>query len=284
MTSIRPLQTSDLRARKITGRHQISADGKHLIDGVAFGRPFLRKTDRPAIRIPPRKRRRLTYDEEEDVNGVEPANDRQIVVRAGFDNTDGATASGASDDDEDSAPDDEEDEDLGAELKNLQGDVSVGLDGDNSVTVSGSHGRPTRITRSRKSPKGLGLLQLLDDNGRPFAGQYRNPLLDKYGGDEPFHKQPALKVRLRHAHGYSQRGVQDSSASPERINRRGSTGSNKSVRFEDEEPATPATVREFEDSEDVYDSDFEPPEVDESDKENAEPRIEDTDNSTVGIP
>ncbi|KAI9758708.1 MAG: hypothetical protein M4579_002883 [Chaenotheca gracillima] len=62
---IRPLSTTDLRARKFSGRHQISYDGKHLIDGVAFGRPLLRQSaNRPAISIAPRKRRRLTYDEE----------------------------------------------------------------------------------------------------------------------------------------------------------------------------------------------------------------------------
>lgn len=59
VVTIRPLQTSDLKIRKIGGRHQISADGKHLFDGVAFGRPYLRKTARPVFRIPPRKRRKL---------------------------------------------------------------------------------------------------------------------------------------------------------------------------------------------------------------------------------
>lgn len=57
--------------RRITGRHQISSDGKHLIDGVAFGRPLLKRpVNRPAIEIPPRKRRRITFEpfeeEEED--------------------------------------------------------------------------------------------------------------------------------------------------------------------------------------------------------------------------
>ena len=148
----------------------------------------------------------------------------------------------------------------------------------------------TRTTRARKPPKGLGLLQLLDDNGRPFAGQYQNPLLDMYGRDEPSHRQPALKVRKRSPATLTQRarktihnGTQESSASPERVSRRSSTGSNKSVRFEDEEPATPATVREFEDSDEADDSDFELAEVDESDKENAEPQAEDIDTSTVSI-
>lgn len=59
---IRALQTSDLRARRLSGRHQISVDGRHLIDGVPFGRSFLKRStsSRPAIVIPPRKRRRTT--------------------------------------------------------------------------------------------------------------------------------------------------------------------------------------------------------------------------------
>ncbi|EAW10912.1 uncharacterized protein ACLA_065460 [Aspergillus clavatus NRRL 1] len=57
---IRALQVADLRARRLSGRHQISIDGKHLIDGVPFGRPFLKRqsSSRPAISIPPRKKRR----------------------------------------------------------------------------------------------------------------------------------------------------------------------------------------------------------------------------------
>ncbi|PGH14569.1 hypothetical protein AJ80_05889 [Polytolypa hystricis UAMH7299] len=60
---IRALQINDLMARRLTGRHQISADGKHLIDGVPFGRPYFRRsvTSRPPITIPPRKKRRLNF-------------------------------------------------------------------------------------------------------------------------------------------------------------------------------------------------------------------------------
>lgn len=39
-----------------------------MIDGVAFGRPFLRHTDRPPIRIPSIKRPRLVYDDVDDLN------------------------------------------------------------------------------------------------------------------------------------------------------------------------------------------------------------------------
>ena len=56
----------------MSGRHQISADGKHLVDGVAFGRPRLKTPrDRPAVDIPPLKRRRITYESEDD-NEEEP--------------------------------------------------------------------------------------------------------------------------------------------------------------------------------------------------------------------
>ncbi|KAL2824775.1 hypothetical protein BDW59DRAFT_82495 [Aspergillus cavernicola] len=73
---IRALQISDLRVRRLSGRHQIASDGKHLIDGVPFGKPFLKRptSSRPAIMIPPRKKRRTalalwgsgsTYEEED---------------------------------------------------------------------------------------------------------------------------------------------------------------------------------------------------------------------------
>ncbi|KAF2627690.1 hypothetical protein BU25DRAFT_341400 [Macroventuria anomochaeta] len=65
--SIRPLMRAEVRARTLMGRHQISDGGQHLVDGVPFGRPHLRQPNRPAVRIPPRKRQRLEEitDEEE---------------------------------------------------------------------------------------------------------------------------------------------------------------------------------------------------------------------------
>lgn len=50
---------AEVRARMLTGRHQINDGGQHLVDGVPFGRPYLRQPNRPAVRIPPRKRQRL---------------------------------------------------------------------------------------------------------------------------------------------------------------------------------------------------------------------------------
>lgn len=93
------------------------------MDGLAFGRPLLRRpADRPSIDIPPRKRRRVTYDEDEDDNegfltlkdreslekedGESNEDDnRQLVLHAEFEDED-------SEDDDDFAPsEDDEDED-----------------------------------------------------------------------------------------------------------------------------------------------------------------------------
>lgn len=260
---------------------------------MAFGRQFLRVVDRPAIRIPPRKRRRLTYgDEEEDLNEHDRVNDRQIVVRAGFDDADQAMAGDGSDDeDEDFAPDDEEYEDLYEELNDLQKDsnavdVHEGEDG----KVRDVQDKHKAKAWSRRAAKGLGLLALVDENGRPFPGEYENPLLDKYNKDEPTPRVPALRVSKRRSakvarpNGeHASCGAHDSSASSARISRRSSTGSNKSVRFDDAEIETPATVRDFEGSDEDDDSDFNDAGVNESDKENAEPRADESNTSDVSM-
>ncbi|KAF2277759.1 uncharacterized protein EI97DRAFT_465889 [Westerdykella ornata] len=63
---IRALSTNDIRARRLSGRYQISESGQHLVDGIPFGRPLLRWPRRPQIQIPPRKRPRM-LDDPEDV-------------------------------------------------------------------------------------------------------------------------------------------------------------------------------------------------------------------------
>ena len=63
--TVKPLQWVDVRARTITGRNQISPDGRHMMDGVPFGRNMLTKPKRPDLVIPPRKRRRISQEESE---------------------------------------------------------------------------------------------------------------------------------------------------------------------------------------------------------------------------
>ncbi|KAK8211422.1 hypothetical protein M8818_003389 [Zalaria obscura] len=61
--SILPLESTDRKARRQAGRHQITADGRHLIDGVPFGRRLMVKIQRPPVYIPPLKRRRSEIEE-----------------------------------------------------------------------------------------------------------------------------------------------------------------------------------------------------------------------------
>lgn len=61
--TIRPLQYVDVRARTLTGRDQITRDGRHLLDGVPFGRPALKGPVRPEVNIPARKRKRNELEE-----------------------------------------------------------------------------------------------------------------------------------------------------------------------------------------------------------------------------
>ena len=288
ISSIRALQTSDLRIRKFSGRHQISSDGKHLIDGVAFGRPFLRRADRPAVRIPPRKRRRITYDEENEVDVEGQINDRQIEWRPGFDDSTEATAGDGSDNDEDFVLDEEGVGELGQELEGLQNDLH-GSTAEDTTVSDWNTGRPRRSNRLKSSPKGLGLLPLLDDNGQKFPGLYSNPLLDIYSRDDPPETTQSLKIGKRRkkksvgGRNKAKDATQDASANPEQLRRRDSTSSNKSVRFEDEAPATPATIQEAQDFDDTDDEDFEPAGFDESDKENAEPRKVPRESSIVSL-
>ena len=289
--SIRPLQTTDLRVRRISGRHQISADGKHLIDGIAFGRPFLRKAGRPTLRIPPRKQRRVTYDGPDYVDNIEGGGDGQLVIRNGLNNGYGPMAQEDSDDLSELFPTDEYEEDWDAELEGLQDDMQVGAkEGANIAADNDGAGALRNSTRrSRTSATGLGLLQLLDENGRPFVGEYHNPLLDEFEQDVLPSSRPTNKRRNRSATSLQQgalkgarRGYDNDSANlasmsgQKSISRRNSACSNKSVRFDDAESATPATILESQGSDEEDDEDFAPDDVDESDKENAEPVLNDT--------
>lgn len=134
--------TEDRKKRLLGGRHQVSIDGKHLIDGVAFGRPR-HKTPRgrPPIDIPPLKRRRITYDDEEEEEEGEDDEDYEpmLLTEHGEDTDDplevGVTA--AFDDDEDEEGDfdlhdeeaqneveDMDDSGIEDELRDLRRDIS----------------------------------------------------------------------------------------------------------------------------------------------------------------
>lgn len=134
---IKPLQFAEVRARVVTGRNQITGDGRHLVDGVPFGRPMVRGVTRPYLRIAPRKTRQTVYDavdelEEEEcersIASGEMLFDPSLanaMVRVEEEEDD--------EDDEDftSLPDLDEDEDLG-----LLDDIDAELDGPSSSDSS----------------------------------------------------------------------------------------------------------------------------------------------------
>lgn len=296
------MQTSDLRFRKVSGRHQISADGKHLIDGVAFGRPFLRRAERPPIRIPPRKRRRLTYDECNDENVDEYAHSRRVMpYDEDFTEED-------SEDDDYSAVGDEKD-DLSIELEDLRNDIYndtnreteiATQDNERMLDLSRIEEVPPRSQKSRKPRRGLGLkgtamLKLLDENGRPYPREYCNPLLDFYDQAEPVQKADGSAIMQPNRKRKSPRNRKTNLDAevfvdtPGRLSRRSSSASVKGVRFENIDINTPVTIREFEDSDQSNDGDFEPDgnmdiDTNGSDKENSQPQLEVDEQTLVSVP
>ncbi|KAI9880804.1 MAG: hypothetical protein M1830_000240 [Pleopsidium flavum] len=299
--SIRPLQTYDLRSRKLSGRHQISYDGKHLIDGVAFGRPFLRLTDRPAISIPPRKRRRLMHGDDGADSTGGAVSDGQVVLRADFFNTD--EDKDDSEQDEQFVHEDDDETALADELRDLQRE-SDNMLGVNDHQNSQSPNRAMhllesgksqgRLTRSRQGVHELQLddgkiLKLIDEHGRPYPGEYRNALLDYYTQDHVASETtpgPTSKRRKRVARALNvtPKVVSSITHASKGSNRRSSTDSVKSVRFE--EPGYDAsgaslTVEEDESNDEDFRPDGPIDSDEESDKENFEPRDPLSDSSTV---
>lgn len=114
---IRCLGTEDLRSRRLGGRHQISADGRHLIDGVAFGRQWLRKAGRPGINIPPRKRRRLEIEGDDEELDEESTTLLEQLKELGYSN-------------EDLDEDEEDDEDFVADVDGEEPDEASDEDED----------------------------------------------------------------------------------------------------------------------------------------------------------
>ena len=266
--------------RKISGRHQISEDGKHLIDGVAFGRPFLRKASRPAVRIPPRKRPRITYDEDNGDEFEDARSGREVVVRADFENADETGSSQGEEEDEDDDFEPEDEDALTDELRDLEEDQFRSEDASQATAGTGRSSR-RRALRPRQ-PQGLGLLEYFDKDGEALLSPYENPLLDKYYHDDPQQSLLPPKVPKRgQPHGDQSskpdmRGsLRNSSTSPEPAERRSSAGSNKSVRFKETQEDTPVTILASDSSDsdfdDEDDDDFEPDGSLTSDKENEPP-------------
>ncbi|KAL9579297.1 MAG: hypothetical protein Q9212_005193, partial [Teloschistes hypoglaucus] len=255
-------------------------------NGVAFGRPFLRRAERPSIRIPPRKRRRLTYDEVSDDEGL--VHQQQLVVRNDSDNEDESDADSDSDYIESEATEAANGNNHDVELVEILADSDAAQGpSPNPAAIESSHPDPPR-RRSSRRVNGLGLRAsslLVDEDGNPFPGDYDNPLLDFFADDKLFPGQDlAASVRKQRerptatSQRHQNRHPEISDGTRPAETRKKARTEGKTVRFEEAELATPATVHlgAINDPDDSDDLDFElfddeNEEVSESDKENATP-------------
>ncbi|KAI1453560.1 hypothetical protein F4805DRAFT_363882 [Annulohypoxylon moriforme] len=121
---IRALDRDDNRRRRISGRYRISPDGRHLIDGIPFGRRLLKvSSSRPDV-LPPRKRARLAYDQEDpddedddDFPGEEEDTPMLLLTNGEQDNDTGGSSSVRINAEFDDADADAEDDDLDSEAE-----------------------------------------------------------------------------------------------------------------------------------------------------------------------
>lgn len=216
-----------------------------------------------------------------------------MIVHAGFEDDKGSEVDSDYSEDEGLASEDEGD--LGAELDDIRDDQDLpreDMEGDShdeqpGPTTNGISSQQSRITKRRQSrPAGLGLRassSLLDENGNLVSHKSSNRLLQMLEGDElaePESLTPKKRRRLNaDAITHRKNSVRTRKAVGSNDSGRFASVSGKSVRFDESEQPTPATVRlgSSEESEDddnfelVDDADSESDETDESDKENATP-------------
>ncbi|OHE97243.1 hypothetical protein CORC01_07497 [Colletotrichum orchidophilum] len=186
---IRPLLTGDLKRRRLSGRHQISADGKHLVDGLAFGRPWLRAPrDRPAVTLPPRKKARITYtgeDEEDSPSEAEverpmleyestraQEDPSSVQLRTRFYDADLDSNSEEDEEDFEPAAADDDDECMDSENDDIQDELRM-LREDNAAVREGDILEELRNIRDRrastKTASSSRPLETSDDSPVPSA-------------------------------------------------------------------------------------------------------------------
>ena len=188
--------------------------------------------------------------------------------------------------------DGDDSQDLRAELEDItkdQGHVQLFQDRDMSLHEDEVGLTPNVITRSWKRRRGEtqrqqglglqgeGMLQLMDENGRGYPGEYHNPLLEEFYEEE--HLLPRKKARKASQRPQVRQNtdfLQKREKLLEEESRRSSNASLKNVRFDEEQLRTPATLVAADDGKESEDEDFKPDEDSESistesNKENLEP-------------
>lgn len=244
-------------------------------------------------------------EEEEDVDTHMrvPETNRQTFIRT---SPDLGKLDDSSGDDEEFALHAECDESLDAELGDLRDELANGVNGDGlqlleeaerTVHLDGTASISGRLTRSRRRRKqqGLGLqgediLELVDENGRQYPGEYHNPLLEQYYQDQPESQveRGSMDLRVKKSRPKGASGSTQRLLIPEQISRRSSSASMKSVRFQEDVIKTPVTVLEADDDGASDDENFELNESiestsSESNKENVKPGDQARDSSNVGL-
>ncbi|KAI1101580.1 hypothetical protein F4804DRAFT_315495 [Jackrogersella minutella] len=120
---IRSLDRDDNRRRRVSGRYQISTDGRHLIDGIPFGRRLLKTpAGRPSVILPPRKRPRLAYNDEDEDSDFEDGEDTPMLLLTNGERPDGAAGSSRITADFDDADAEDGEVDSGAESDDADND------------------------------------------------------------------------------------------------------------------------------------------------------------------
>ncbi|KAF5486887.1 hypothetical protein CGCS363_v013736 [Colletotrichum siamense] len=169
---IRPLLTDDLKRRKLSGRHQISSDGRHLVDGLAYGRSWLKAPrDRPNVALPPRKKARITYSsDDENDSPSETSNDTElpmieydsstrahqdpssVKLRARFYD---AESDGDEEGDDEFEPgaDGDDDEDMGSEDDDIREELRL-ISEDNAAVREGDLLEELRSIRGKRASSG----------------------------------------------------------------------------------------------------------------------------------
>lgn len=246
------------------------------------------------------------YDDPADDSNGDTHDDRQAITHAGFEDSDTVPNESEDGADEDYVTIGQEEADLSAELEDIHQDLrdQSGRNESNNLEAAvapDNDSATTGLRRSKRSQgarQGLGLqgpelLKLTDENGRPYPSGFNNLLLELYhqeGSARPDSNARKRKRRSVQGHEASHQSPKANGKGPgatRPTNRRESSTSSKSVRFEDNPLTTPpTTILDAEDSEDTEDEDFEPPadgkdETDESDKENAEPKVDEDVSSEV---
>ncbi|PIA89030.1 hypothetical protein CB0940_07660 [Cercospora beticola] len=183
---IKPLGFAELRARTLSGRDQISEDGRHLLDGVPFGRPMLKRPRRPEVNIPARKRQKADEvvdaqallrldadDEEDDEEDDEDFEEAEVEEDSEDDDENGAGDSGDSSDSDSSAKGSSSDGSASSSDDSSDSDSSSSSsESESEASWDGLEGKVSTVKAAPK-PNGTAAPQPEQQQNLPHQGKSR---------------------------------------------------------------------------------------------------------------